>query len=181
MSQVVVQPPQPNASKPCPVCGRDWGAGIYCQYCEAIEGLPSDVRLASVGRRLAGAVLDAVLLVVTLFLGWLIWSLIVWSRGTTPGKQLLHMRCVYLADSRRAGWGRMALREFLGKGVIMWVIGIFTFGIGPLVLYFMLLWTKKRQELWDIVADTIVVHDPRNELGAAPAAATPTSPPAVPA
>ena len=102
--------------------------------------------------------------IVTVFIGWLIWSLIVWSRGTTPGKQLLGMRCVYLAIERRATWGRMFLREFVGKFVIMSVISLFTLGIGPLILYFMLMWTKKPQELWDMVPDTIVVHDPRNEL-----------------
>src|SRR5262245_33647149 len=159
-----VASPQSSAGRPCPVCGRDWGSGIYCQFCNAVDGLPRDVRLATVGRRFAGYLLEILLIIVTLFIGWAIWSLIVWSRGTTPGKQLLGMRCVYLATSVRAGWGRMALREFVGKFLIMSVISLFTFGIGPLILDFMLLWTKKRQELWDMVADTIVVHDPRNEL-----------------
>lgn len=155
---------------------------IYCQFCDAVEGLPSRVRLASVGRRFAGYLLDTLLIIVTLVIGWLIWSLIVWSRGTTPGKQLLHMRCVYLANSRRAKWGRMALREFVGKFLIMSVISLFTFGIGPLILYFMFLWTKKRQELWDIVADTIVVYDPGNELASFPLTSTsaPSLPPPVP-
>jgi uncharacterized RDD family membrane protein YckC len=49
----------------------------------------------------------------------------------------------------------------------------------------MLLWTKKRQELWDLVADTIVVHDPMDQLNpkAIAAAEAPVlpAPPAVPA
>ncbi|HEY7729340.1 MAG TPA: RDD family protein [Gaiellaceae bacterium] len=141
--------------------------------------------MASVGRRFAGYLLDVLLFIVTLFIGWFIWSLIVWAHGTTPGKQLLKMRCVYLANNRRATWGRMALREFVGKFLIMQVIGLVTLGIGPLILYFMLLWTKKRQELWDLVADTIVVHDPMDQLNpkAIAAAEAPVlpAPPAVPA
>src|SRR5262245_4546792 len=145
MSLAPVQPPQSSMARPCPVCGRDWGYGIYCQFCDAVDGLPRDVRLASVGRRFGGYLLDVLLLIVTLFIGWLIWSLIVWSRGTTPGKQLLGMRCVYLATDLRATWGRMFLREFVGKFLIMGVISLFTLGIGPLILNFMLMWTKKRQ------------------------------------
>jgi uncharacterized RDD family membrane protein YckC len=137
-----------------------------------------EVRMASVGRRFAGYLLEIALIIVTLFIGWAIWSLIVWSRGTTPGKQLLGMRCVYLATSERATWGRMFLREFVGKFLIMSVISLFTLGIGPLILYFMLLWTKKRQELWDMVAETIVVHDPRNVLARVSVAATAPLPPA---
>jgi len=58
----------------------------------------------------------------------------------------------------------MALREFVGKYLIMTLISTVTAGIGPLVLYFMLLWTKKRQELWDFIASTIVVDDPSGTI-----------------
>lgn len=178
----VAMPPLTSVGRPCPVCNREWGEKISCEFCGQVEGLPKGVALASVGRRLAGYLLDVLLLFVTLVIGWLVWSLIVWSKGTTPGKQLLGMRCVHLSKSRRATWGRMALREFVAKGLIMTVIGLFTFGIGPLILNFMLLWTKKRQELWDMVADTIVVHDPKHQLTALPVEpAPPPSAPAIPA
>lgn len=180
--EVVVPWAQMRPVRPCRRCGREWGTGIYFQFCGQVEGLPSGVLLAHARRRLAGYLLDVVLMVVTLIIGWLIWSLIVWSRGTTPGKQLLGLRCVDLSDSERANWWCMALREVVGKYILMNLIGLVTFGIGPLVLYFQLLWTKNRQELWDFAADTIVVHDPSNALSHTEVIATPSSPaPAVPA
>lgn len=164
MSQLTIASPLNTGGGNCPACGRGWGAGVACQFCEQVDGFPDGVRLATVGRRFGGYLLEFVLLVVTLVIGWLIWSLIVWGRGQTPGKQLLGMRCVNLATSRRASWGRMFLREFIGKGIVMTVISLITFGLGPLILNFMLMWTKKRQELWDKIADTIVIHDPQRVL-----------------
>ncbi|MDQ6697220.1 MAG: hypothetical protein M3Z46_07150, partial [Actinomycetota bacterium] len=38
---------------------------------------------SSVGKRFGGYLLEGLLLVVTLGLGWLIWSLIVWNKGQT--------------------------------------------------------------------------------------------------
>jgi uncharacterized RDD family membrane protein YckC len=150
--------------RPCRTCGRDWGSGVSCQFCDQVEGFPAGVRLATVGRRFGGYLLEIVLLLVTLVVGWLVWSLVVWGRGQTPAKQLLGMRCVNLASSRRASWGRMFVREFIGKGIVMTVISLVTLGLGPLILNFMLMWTKRRQELWDKVADTVVLHDPERSL-----------------
>lgn len=41
-------------------------------------------RLASVQARLGFALLDALLLVVKLFIGWVIWNLYTWKTGQTP-------------------------------------------------------------------------------------------------
>jgi hypothetical protein len=57
-----------------------------------MQGMPESVRLASAWRRLAGHLLEIVLVVVTLLVGWIVWSIIVWGRGQTPAKQLLGMR-----------------------------------------------------------------------------------------
>ena len=142
--------PKPPPAPPPPVV-QPYGAPA---------GIPAGMELSSVGKRLGGYLLDVLLLIVTLVIGWIVWSLIVWARGQSPGKQLLKMRCVKLSTGRRATWGTMALREFVGKYLIMWLISAVTLGIGPIVLYFMLLWTQKRQELWDVIASTIVVDDP---------------------
>lgn len=52
----------------------------------------------------------------------------------------------------------MFVREFLAKGLIRGLISAVFFPAW-IVLCFMLLWDKNRQELWDKVADTIVVND----------------------
>lgn len=115
--------------------------------------------LSSNGKRFGAYCLDLVLMTVTLGIGWLIWSLVVWSKGQTPGKSLLGMRCVRLDTGRSATWGTMALREVVGKGII----GSVTFGITTLVSAFMILGAS-HQGIWDKIAATVVVDDPQNRL-----------------
>jgi uncharacterized RDD family membrane protein YckC len=125
--------------------------------------LPQGVVVSSVGKRLGGYLLDVLLLVVTLVIGWIIWSLIVWGRSQSPGKQLLGMKVVKKDSGLRASYGTMALRELVGKWLIISLISLVC-SIVALVLDFMLLWDKDRQELWDKVAGTIVVDDPNEVL-----------------
>ena len=71
---------------------------------------------ASVQHRLGGNVLDVALLftsAITLFLGWLIWSLVLWGQGQTPAKQILKMRVYSIDTGKPATWGHMAVRQFL--------------------------------------------------------------------
>jgi uncharacterized RDD family membrane protein YckC len=139
--------------------------GVACQFCRQLGGAPQGVRLSSAGKRLGGHLLEILLFIVTLGIGWLIWSLIVWSRGQTPAKQLLGMRVVALDSGRPARWGKMFLREFVAKGLIFGFIGGLLF-FPWLLASIWLLWDKNKQELWDKVADTIVVDDPRSQLAA---------------
>ena len=126
-----------------------------------LAGLPETVRLSSAWRRLGGYLLDGVLFVVTLIVGWLIWSIIVWERGETPEKQLLGMRVVHRETLTAAGRGRMFVREVPCK-FLMWLIAFATF-LGN-IFYFWLLWDRERQELWDKMVDTVVVNDPGDLL-----------------
>jgi uncharacterized RDD family membrane protein YckC len=98
-------------------------------------------------------------MVFTLFIGWLIWALIVFSRGQTPAKQLLGMRVMKLQTGRHASWGTMFLREFIAK----WIIGVLSFlTLG--IVNFWLVWDKSNQELWDKVVATVVVNDPEKVI-----------------
>jgi uncharacterized RDD family membrane protein YckC len=136
---------------------------MVCQFCGQVEGLPSGVHLASPGKRFAGYLVDVFFMVVLAFIGWLIWSLIVWERGQTPGKQVLGMRTVKLRTGRRATWGTMFVREVIGKFVVGSVLWATLIGV---IFYFWLLWDKNRQELWDKFVDTIVVNDPDDAVPA---------------
>ena len=62
-------------------------------------------------------VLDDILLIVTLIVGYLIWWLIVLSRGQTPGKQLVGIWAIK-TNGERSGWGNTFLREFVFKGLV---------------------------------------------------------------
>jgi uncharacterized RDD family membrane protein YckC len=121
--------------------------------------LPRGVTLSTAGLRLGGYILESVLVVCTLVIGWIIWAFIVFQYGQTPAKQLLRMRVVYPPEARTARWWRMFFREFIAKPIIGF-LAAFTL----LIPYFWLLWDQNRQELWDKMATTIVVTDQQDQL-----------------
>jgi uncharacterized RDD family membrane protein YckC len=146
-------------ARPCPSCGREFGGAVACQFCDQVDGLPDGVVLSSSARRLGAHLLDGLLMLVTLFLGWLVWQLVVAKDGRSPAKQLLGMRVVKLQTLTKATWGTMFLREVILKPVVGIGLGWF-FGI----VYFWLLWDRNRQELWDKMISTVVVNDHQNLL-----------------
>jgi uncharacterized RDD family membrane protein YckC len=160
---------------PCPNCSREFGPERSCRFCGQVDGFPVGVQLSSAGRRFGAYMLDFVLLIVTLVIGYLIWVLIVWGRGQTPGKQILGMRCVKFNEVRKANWGTMFLRDFVYKGIVFGIVATVTFGIGY-ILWLWLLWDKNNQELWDKMAGTIVIDDPKklfaDDAPLAPSAST---------
>lgn len=110
-----------------------------------------ELETASPGRRLGGYALDVLLTIVTLFIGWLIWFIIVAPRGQTPGKQLLGMYVMREDGSRAGGW-YMWLREFVVKGLVFGVlIATITGGLAWVVAALWCLWDRERQCLWDKV------------------------------
>ncbi|WP_329453765.1 RDD family protein (plasmid) [Streptomyces sp. NBC_01724] len=150
---------RPPAPTNCPACGQATGGDVSCQFCGQVLILPAGVLLSSAGLRFGGYVLEAVLFVCTLILGWFIWAFIVFARGQTPAKQVLNMRVISIQQGRAAGWWRMFFREFIAKMLIIFVAA-FTF----LIPYFWLLWDRNRQELWDKMGNTLVVSDPADQL-----------------
>lgn len=76
---------------------------------ESYSSLPK----ASPQHRLAGYALDLALMLSTCFIGWFIWSLVVWSQGLTPAKQILKMEVVSSLTGKTASWGHMAIRQLL--------------------------------------------------------------------
>ena len=93
----------------------------------------SDSQVATPMARLGAHLLEMVLSVVTLGIGWLIWSFIVWGKGTTPAHQILKQ---YVVDSKTGetfSWGKMFLREFVIKGILTGLLTAVSFGIYYLV------------------------------------------------
>ena len=68
---------------------------------------------ASPQHRLGAIALDVALLLCTCYIGWIIWSLVIWGQGLTPGKQILRLRVVSSMTGQTATWGHMAIRQFL--------------------------------------------------------------------
>ncbi len=121
--------------------------------------MPAGVHLSSPARRFGGYLLEGLLSVVTLGIGWLVWSFVVFGRGQTPAKQILNMRAVTLRTGRSSSWGRMFVREFIAKPLIG-LLSVLTLGIAN----FWLVWDSRNQELWDKVVGTVVVNDPQKLL-----------------
>lgn len=86
--------------------------------------------------RLGAIVLDSVFCFLTFYIGYIVWALIVWGQGQTPGKQILQIR-VYSADTGRpATWGHMAVRQFLipvAFSLIFWIPVIIFGGLAGVI------------------------------------------------
>jgi uncharacterized RDD family membrane protein YckC len=113
--------------------------------------------LVSAGGRFGAMLLDGLLILVTLWIGWFIWTLITWSDGQTPGKKLLGHVVADANTGEPFGWGRMALRDFCIKGLLGTVLNLVSAGI-----YFwvdsLMVFGDRQRTLHDRMANSIVRH-----------------------
>lgn len=148
----------------CPACGNSFGTGIACQSCGQLGMLPPGVKVASIGRRFGSYLLGALLVIVTLGIGYVIWDLVVWSEGRTPALQVLGMRAIVPAQRANARWGQMFVRNFLIYGLLFSVLGELTFGIALLVGALLIFAGGLNQTAWDRMTRIVIVHDPQGLL-----------------
>ncbi|GIF75906.1 RDD family protein [Asanoa siamensis] len=113
--------------------------------------------LVSPGERLGAALLDVLLAFVTLYVGWLVWSMITWSDGQTPGKKLLNHVTADAHTGQPLDWGQMALREFCVKGLLGFLLGAVTCGVYGLVDACMVFGERQRT-LHDKMVNSVVRH-----------------------
>ena len=137
-------------------------------YSTPINNVPansgSPMRYASFQHRLGALALDVlffILSAILAFLPFIIWSLVVWSKGQTPGKQILKIRVRNAQTGSVATWGHMAVREFLVPLTVLMATGM-TYGIAfvawitiEIVFYF----TKINRTLRDLWVKTAVVNE----------------------
>jgi hypothetical protein len=113
--------------------------------------------LVSAGGRLGALLLDVLLAMVTLWIGWFIWSMVTWSEGQTPAKKLLGHVVADASSGRTFDWGRMALREFCVKGLLGWMLNLVTFGIYFWIDAFLCFGDRQRTA-HDRMANSVVRH-----------------------
>lgn len=154
----------------CTKCEAQLPPGArWCPLCHTNTVDPSLGTLASPGSRLIANVLDAVIPVlaafmvfgtaaasedtpalgmvaVVLFFGYIVWALVLFGRGQTPGKRLMSLRVVK-EQGKSAGFGTMLFREWIGK----WISGLI-FSLG----YLWILFDKDNQGWHDKLASTYV-------------------------
>jgi uncharacterized RDD family membrane protein YckC len=114
-------------------------------------------QLVSPGGRLGAALVDALLMLVTLYIGWIIWSVITWSDAQTPGKKLLGHVTVDANTGQPLDFGQMVLRELCVKGLLGTLLGTITCGVYGLVDAFMVFGDQQRT-LHDKMANSVVRH-----------------------
>ncbi len=154
---------QPYPPAPAPMAGYASPApavppGMYYDPASGLT-LPQGTTLAPVGRRIGAWFLSIVLAIVTLGIGYVIWGLIAWGKGTTPALQVLGMRVWRPAENRPASWGVMALREIIGRIVD----GILSF-VTELISFILFVSNNQHKSLHDMVAGTVVVYDPNKVI-----------------
>jgi uncharacterized RDD family membrane protein YckC len=118
-------------------------------------------RYASFQHRLGAYVLDATLAVLTLGIGWLIWSLIVWGEGQTPAKKILKIRVKHFETGMVATWGHMAVREFLIPLTVVSVSNLTegVAGLAWIIIEIVFYYTKNSRTLRDHWVKTAVVNE----------------------
>lgn len=137
----------------CRACNAEAPAGArWCAICHANLRDEAVGRLASPGKRLGAYFLDLVIplialfvilgvagagaatgsdagsgtgafLAFALFVAYVVWALILFARGTTPGKNMLGMRVVK-ETGQPAGFGTMLIREWIGKLISGMLLGL---------------------------------------------------------
>jgi hypothetical protein len=118
---------------------------------------------ASLGRRIGALGLTAVLLVATLVVGYLAWSVFEWRHSRTPSYRLLKLRVATRADGRPIGPGR----SFLRSGVCCTVLVVPTVVVGAVVLLCFAfgasppdgLFRQPRRAPWDSLTGTTVLDE----------------------
>jgi uncharacterized RDD family membrane protein YckC len=122
-----------------------------------IEQANSPEELATPGARLGSHLLEALLAIVTLGLGWIIWSFVIWGQGTTPGHKVLKQYIVNEKTGKELTWGQMFVREFLIKGLLVPILSALSFGIVYLVDSLMVT-RDDRKTLHDRICGSVVVQ-----------------------
>ena len=125
------------------------------------EPLSDALPLATAGMRIWGVVLEAILAVVTLGIGWFIWYLVVVGRGLTPARSILKLIVVDGQSRVPVAAGKAFVRGFFvyyllfsvianllvasafGFPFFFWVAGLFIF-------------RQSRQTLWDQLTNTVI-------------------------
>ncbi len=128
----------------------------------------ADLRAARIGPRLRALGLTVLLILATVGIGWLIWSVVEWRRGRTPGYQLVGLRIVRRSDGRQAGTLRCALRTLCCAILILPTIVVccllavtFVMGASPPSG----LLSRPRAAPWDRLSGTEVVEEHRRGHG----------------
>jgi uncharacterized RDD family membrane protein YckC len=143
---------------------------FFCTWCSVFVPSPSKGKKANFFARWVALAIDPLIAIVLYFvaigifgslsedlgtvvailfpLGYFIWFLFLLRKGLTPGKKLLGLKVINHQTGEIPGFGKMFLREIIGR----FLSGLFL-GLG----YFWALFDKNAQAWHDKLAGTVVV------------------------
>ena len=78
----------------------------------------ADPLRASLGRRIEALLLTVLLIAGSLGIGWLVWSVIEWRRGSTASYRLMRLRVVSRADGSPIG----LMKSFVRNGIFCTIL-----------------------------------------------------------
>ncbi len=119
---------------------RRFGGQKQYSFCDKINvismiSMAGNEPEASFGKRLQALALTLLLFVVTLGIGWMVWSVFEWRHGRTPSYRVLKLHVVRLSDEQPIRTGKSIVRSgiccllLVPTIVVSAVIGIsFVFG-----------------------------------------------------
>lgn len=157
---MIASPPVPMVS--CPNCQSPRTESVFCIVCGAflLDPTGSTYRVTFTRRFFGSSLLEAVLAVATLIIGWFIWFAVRAKEAQTPAKALTNLYVIDLQTGRAVGTGQMWLREIVVKGLVLFAINMMV-GIAGIIDAVWVFFDKDRQALHDKVLKQVVVYAPR--------------------
>ncbi len=114
-------------------------------------------QLASPQARLGAYLLDIGLAIVTLFIGWLIWSFFTWQTGQTPAKRILRQVVVSSKNGLPFTWTQMLLREAVVKAAAGGIASSASNGI-TWVIDSLFVFRDDRRTVHDMIVNSKVIQ-----------------------
>jgi uncharacterized RDD family membrane protein YckC len=147
----------------CPRCGaQNYKGSLFCDACRVYLRDPTmTVERATYTRRFFGdSVLEGLLVVVTLIIGWFIWFIFTSKTGQSPAKRLVNTYAINVETGRNIGRGDAWLREVVVKFLAVGIANGITSGLAGLIDDIWLFFDKDRQTLHDKVLKQVIVYAP---------------------
>ena len=146
----------------CPHCSATGQEGVFCRNCSRYMPDPTGtVEKVTFNRRFWGTyLLEGLLYLVTLIIGWYIWLIFTAPTSQSPAKRLLNVFIIDLEQGQSVSTGRVWVRDVLVKQIVFGFIGNITFGLGSFVDAVWVFFDRNRQSLHDKVVNTVVVYAP---------------------
>lgn len=151
-------------SQSCVRCGvPNLRGSQFCNNCRLyLRDTTLTVERVTYNRRFWGSnLLEGLLMIATLFIGWLIWFWFTSKTGQSPAKRLLDIYVIRIEEGRNIGRGDAWVREVAVKMVLInWIAGALSGGLVGLIDAIWVLFDKDRQALHDKMLSQIVVYAP---------------------